>query len=342
MMQARFRRVLLFAARAGLGIGFGALCCNLYEGRTLELFPELVSAGAECRGSEDCPRERALCARGLCLECLVDGDCDRGRLACVGNVCVECRSADNCANGEDCNLILSECAATCGAPSDCAGQVASRCSGELDLCVQCLEDGDCAEPRNPACAQGGRCVECLADVHCPGDRPRCQVSLRTCVECTDSSQCGERVCDPRDSRCVDCLTDTDCGSGESCDVDRRRCRLPCGAAPDCEPKKPFCDEASALCVECNVAGDCTDKMRPACSLEHQCVECTDDSQCQTPNKPACITATDRCGECTSDEHCAGATRCDLAAARCVPAAPGPVPDAGVAPPPPPPRPMPMP
>ena len=130
-------------ARGALLLGAGAWCCNLYEGRTLEFFPEPGAAGAECQASTQCPRERAFCAGGACRECLVDEDCSRGKPACVGNVCVECRAASDCPNGQACNAVLSACAFACVEPSDCAGQPTSRCSSELDLCVQCLGDDDC-------------------------------------------------------------------------------------------------------------------------------------------------------------------------------------------------------
>lgn len=340
------RRWARAAARAGLMLGGALWCCNLYEGRTFEFFPEGASESTECRDSAQCPRERAFCAGGVCRECLIDADCGPERPACVGNACVECRSASDCPPGRACNPVLSTCALVCDEPSDCAGQAASRCSGELDVCVQCLLDADC-DPRNPACDSGGRCVECTADRHCRPDRPSCDVSSRRCVECLDSSQCGGRVCDPRELRCVECLDAADCGSG-SCDVERRRCLEPCAGAADCDPRRPVCDAASSSCVQCTARADCTDPRRPACTPEHECVECLADADCAQPDRPACIQATRRCGQCTSDEHCSAGQRCELAAARCVPAPgeppastapavpaapprPGPPTDAGAAP-----------
>jgi Cys-rich repeat protein len=330
-MTVRYR-VLLMAARAGLCSSIAALCCNLYEGRTLELFPELDGPIVECSAPGDCPHERQRCERGACVECVLDSDCGRGKPACAANVCVECRAAEHCASNQACNDQLSTCALRCAQPSDCAGQAASRCSSELGLCVQCLSDPDCSEPRAPACDRGGRCVECLDDRNCPPDRPSCQLGTRACVECTDSSDCAGRVCDPRDSRCVDCLSDADCDAG-TCDVDRR-CHLPCTAPSDCDGKKPLCDLATGLCTECDTNEACRDPIRPACSPERQCVECMADADCTTPGKRACITARQRCGECTRDEHCPETMHCDLPAARCAPSPPAPpVANPGPGPPP---------
>jgi hypothetical protein len=319
-------RTLLATLRAGFCLGVAACCCNLYEGRTLELFPGVDGTSVECRSAADCPRDRAFCAGGGCRQCLIDTDCGRGKPACVGNACVECRSAGDCASNQSCNSVLSSCALTCGAPSDCAGQPASRCSSELDLCVQCLSDVDCTEPPKPACESGGRCVECRDDGHCPPERPSCNSATRECVECVDSSDCAGRVCDTREARCVDCLEDADCDGGT---CERGRCRVPCAGAADCDPMRPVCDSASGLCVECSAGEDCGDPRRRACNLDRQCVECTSDADCNAPGKPACIIARQRCGECTRDEHCLETMHCDLPAARCAPLpGPGPGPSPG--------------
>lgn len=316
-MRPRCSTWLVWVARIALLLAGGACCCNLYEGRSLDVFAEAVEPGAECRDDLQCPRERAYCARGACVECVVDTDCREPRKpACVGNTCVECRSASDCAMNEGCNDVLSACAPACDSPSGCAGQRASRCSNELDVCVECLSDADCTEPRRPACDRGGVCVECLGDTHCTPDRPSCRLSTRSCVECTDSSQCGDgRVCDARDARCVECSSDADCENG-TCDTERRRCEAPCAGPLDCGGRRPLCNPAG-LCVECSPEVACPDPRRPACTAEQQCVECLSDEHCTDAAKPACLAVTQRCGECTSDAHCGPERRCELAAARCV-------------------------
>jgi Cys-rich repeat protein len=318
-MNARRSRAALGAARGGFALGLCVWCCSLYEGRTLEFFSDPGALDAECRSASECPRERAFCAAGACRECLVDDDCGRGKPACVGNVCVECRSASDCPSGQGCNPVLLTCSFSCGDPSDCAGQALSRCSSELDLCVQCLGDEDCSEPRDPACDTGGRCVECTAAEHCGPDRPSCDTPNRRCVECLDSTDCDGRSCDPRDQRCVECVSDADCGAG-SCD-ERRRCRQACAGPEGCDdPRRPLCDVATGSCVECNTREQCPEPQRPACTPEHECVECLTDDDCSA-DEPACL-ATRRCGQCSRDSHCQAEQRCDLRSARCVPRPPG--------------------
>jgi Cys-rich repeat protein len=317
------------AARGGFVLGLCVWCCSLYEGRTLEFFPERAQ-GVECTSSSQCPRDQT-CVGGACRECLVDADCGRDRPACVGNVCVECRTAGDCPSGQSCNPVLSTCSFSCDDASDCAGQPLSRCSGELDLCVQCLDDSDCSEPRAPACASGGGCVECSEDDDCPPDRPSCETASQRCVECLDAGQCDGRACDPRDHRCVECVSDADCGAG-SCDLERRRCREACAGPEGCDdPKRPICDAVTASCIECNTREDCSEARRPACTPEHECVECLSDEDCSAPEKPACLMASKRCGQCSRDSHCGPDRRCDLPSARCVPR-PGPMLEAPAGPP----------
>jgi hypothetical protein len=152
-----------------IGFGQGSSRCNSYEGRSLDLFPASVDLALECQASKDCPRDRSYCARGSCVQCLLDADCDRRHPACVGNACVECRSAEDCGLGQGCNNVLEACAPACSIESDCAGRNAPRCSRELAVCVQCVSDTDCKEPRSAVCGRGGRCVSCRDESDCPLD-----------------------------------------------------------------------------------------------------------------------------------------------------------------------------
>jgi hypothetical protein len=307
-------------AAAWLAVVCGSAGCDVYEGRSLDLFAA-AEVALECRSEADCQGERSWCARGACVQCLVDADCPRATPACAGNVCVQCSTEDHCAANQRCNTVLETCALACSEPSDCAGQAAVQCSNELDLCVECLADADCT-PRAPECSPGGLCVQCVSGAFCPENRPACEPSTQRCVECTDSSQCGGLVCDVRDARCVECLRDADCAPLGTCDPGSRRCRVPCGVRAECEPKKPICDDASGLCIECTTDVDCLDPNRRACTPERQCAECTSDAHCLLPDRPACI-STQRCAECSRPEHCPDGSTCDLREARCVPPDPGP-------------------
>ncbi|HTV20205.1 MAG TPA: hypothetical protein VMG12_16085 [Polyangiaceae bacterium] len=320
-MRSKRWRAALHAARGGLLLGGGVWCCSLYEGRTLEFFPDAQTPSVECRVESDCRGDRKHCAGGACRECLVDGDCGKGKPACVGNVCVECRAGVDCPDGQSCNPVLLTCAFTCSDTSQCAGQPTSRCSSELDLCVQCLDDEHC-DPAHPACDMGGHCVECTESQHCTTpDRPSCDSASRTCVECTDSSECDGRVCDPKAHRCVECLADADCGAG-TCDVGPKpRCREPCTRNEDCDPKRPVCDATTGQCMECGTREQCKGAKRKACTVEHECVECLTDDDCTEPGKRACLDTKQLCGECKGDEYCGEGERCELAAARCVPVPP---------------------
>jgi hypothetical protein len=146
------------------------LCrCDLYEGRSLNLFPPEPAALVECRDESACSRERPYCTAGSCVQCLVDANCDRGHPACVDHACVECRSADDCGPRRGCNTALGVCAPSCNGTSDCTGPAAPLCSNVLSVCVQCIQDEDCRERPSPVCGRGGRCVACPADASCAVD-----------------------------------------------------------------------------------------------------------------------------------------------------------------------------
>ena len=140
------RRAMTWATR-GLELGGGLLLlwgarCNLYEGRSLDLFPPLGDVLVECRVANDCARDRPYCAGGSCVRCLIDANCDRRHPACVGNACVECRSAENCAAGQACNSVLNTCAPECSEQTACTGPE-EHCSAELGVCVECASNDDC-------------------------------------------------------------------------------------------------------------------------------------------------------------------------------------------------------
>jgi hypothetical protein len=147
-----------------------ALCrCDLYEGRSLDLFAPEPAGLVECRDESACSRERPYCTGGNCVQCLVDANCDRGHPACVDNACVECRSADNCGPRRACNTALGVCAPSCNGTSDCTGPATPLCSNVLAVCLQCIQDEDCRDRAKPVCGRGGQCVACAADASCPID-----------------------------------------------------------------------------------------------------------------------------------------------------------------------------
>ena len=174
----------LHAALLALGasLAAGLTRCNLYGGRSLDLFPTALELALECRSAKDCPRDRSLCARGNCVQCLLDTDCDRRHPACVGNTCVECRSAENCGARQSCNSVLNTCAPACTLADDCSEPATPQCSRQLGVCVQCVEDVDCTGPRDPVCDRGGHCVGCRSDADCASDagEPACSPGTQRC------------------------------------------------------------------------------------------------------------------------------------------------------------------
>ncbi len=109
-----------------------------------------------------------------------------------------------------------------GEPPNCPNNCGLPFCGLFGTCVQCLSDGDCANPSNPGydpskphCfppgGLGGACVHCVSDSDCVNDpnghqacdNQRGTQSSFTCVACTANSFCpmGD-YCDTQTVTCV--------------------------------------------------------------------------------------------------------------------------------------------
>jgi len=85
-------------------------------------------------------------AAGLGEDCTFDADCDDS---------VYCNGIESCSSEG------SVCVA--GEPVVCDE---GFCDVEIDRCVECLEDLDCADNGTPFCSDSLECVECLEDLDC--------------------------------------------------------------------------------------------------------------------------------------------------------------------------------
>lgn len=122
-------------------------------------------------GIDSCASDQACAARGAS-----EPYCKNGA------ACTECLTDDHCAgssSGKRCKVRgateMNFCVA-CLDDTDCA-DAKQRCSiGELaNFCVDCLEDKDCTDPTRPRCqlqravptdAASGFCVACLVSADC--------------------------------------------------------------------------------------------------------------------------------------------------------------------------------
>jgi len=177
--------------------------------------------------------------------------------------CRECRTSDDCASGTFCNPS-GVCTPGCADDTDCMGATPA-CDTTSMTCVECTDDTDCSGAAPVCDALNFVCVPCVdtdgaPDAGC-GDPmlPICAGTAgpgtagTTCVECTESSHCGDDVCEPTSmtcrtcfdsgtdpdegcampasicdssgmgDRCVECLGDADCGEGGRCNPDNNRC-----------------------------------------------------------------------------------------------------------------------
>jgi hypothetical protein len=145
-------------------------------------------------------------AVGLLSSCALLLGCTRGD---VGTAVQSITTATPDAGARD--------AGTCQGDCQALGLV---CHPRRLVCVECLEDAECASFGAPFCDRGrGECIECREHIHCPRATPLC--SFGHCSVCPDGRD-HDGVCD-FDPRC----------SGRDCDDDtpgQRGSRF--GADPD--------------------------------------------------------------------------------------------------------------
>jgi Cys-rich repeat protein len=91
---------------------------------------------------------------------------------------------------------------------------------------------------------------------------------------------------------------------------------PCAGDGECTPPTPYCDLASATCIECLADPNCAGPKR-FCGPLGACVECLTDTGC-AKGKPYCDMERYVCAECLLDAQCDAAKVCDATDHRCVP------------------------
>ena len=266
---------------------------------------------------------------GACTECSAtnDGLCILNKPDCLTTIgicgCTDTDGDSECGganSGVICSGPVGTCVPGCStAPgrNDCP--VTSFCSdqtGGVGTCSPqpCLVDGDCSAPL-PVCDTTPTphvCVECLDDLDCAAPLI-CDTAVRRCVECTptDLSNCsasGTGAACLLDNTCG-CVTDADCGavdSGRVCDGATSRCTIGCrGTGGNGCPSALVCtstDISIGSCVTCVSDADCA-VPTPLCdTAQNECVACLTSANCPS-TAPVCSNGV--CAGCQGDADCAG-------------------------------------
>lgn len=127
------------------------------------------------------------------------------------------------------------------------------CDEANDICVECLEEGDCAAGAKKKCDTTAKsCVECLGPTDC-GDAKAARCDGGACVKCTSNDDCthvaGKTVCDTAAGECVQC-------TGK----DYASCGMSMGTPLVCDTLKRTCttnkEHAADLCRPCVSDGNC--------------------------------------------------------------------------------------
>jgi uncharacterized repeat protein (TIGR01451 family) len=117
----------------------------------------------------------------------------------------------------------------CETDDDCPDPAEPACDTDPDPneCVECIEDFHCTDPETPVCDTDNRiCVECLDDDDCAGSNSTCDTAANICVcEPQGTSEiCGNDIdedCDGELDNGCGCVDDSDCGEpndGTVCDT----------------------------------------------------------------------------------------------------------------------------
>ncbi|MBS2019572.1 MAG: hypothetical protein JST00_42315 [Deltaproteobacteria bacterium] len=192
-------------------------------------------------------------SRALAIFLLVAGACDA--TFSFDEHSIEGGAADAGADG---TVEGSPGGGPCTSDAQCGGL---RCDVTISICVACLANDDCKDPKRPFCAK----------------------TLEYCVECLSNEVCGPRKrCDTTANRCVDTCRegDEECPSGLSCNEDRELC-VECRGNANCadRPNTPFCDTAIGRCVACASSAQCPAN-KPSCDRRTgTCAECLTSLAC---------------------------------------------------------------
>ncbi len=200
-----FRSETAMLGSCGCGSSFdcapsGRVCEPAYESYTSvagACLPSCVDGGTDCLLQVP-PFNYCNVSTGICATCSNDTQC-QGDAGLIGAHCLDggtcgCFSMDDCPSGAACDPFLRQCAPSCAqAPGQCAwGTV---CNPQSGLCVQCLQDSDCANeaPVYPYCSNdvdaGTSCVACLDPTDCPSDKLGCSSRTFQCGSCERNADC---------------------------------------------------------------------------------------------------------------------------------------------------------
>jgi hypothetical protein len=167
-----------------------------------------------CENSTECPSDLRCHPRGVCAECGAQVDCDANTY-CFRGQCLEsseldvdvkfgvpCESDNECLNGEIC--LNEACTPLCQSDYECRPP-RGLCDPE-NICVQCIDDGDCQI--------GASCVDsrCESNTDQSACDPACEISV--------GQYCNEESGDCQTVRCLPCDKDSDCSGAERCLADR--------------------------------------------------------------------------------------------------------------------------
>ncbi len=122
----------------------------------------------------------------------------------------------------------------------------------------CRSDRECSAMGRICNRMLGICVECLQDTDCASGEACRSGVCEAVVPCASSRMCAGLVCDLERGYCVECITQTDCEGEQICrDGDCVDPPRGCSSDRECSEIGLVCSMAAGHCVECVSDLDCS-------------------------------------------------------------------------------------
>jgi hypothetical protein len=214
---------------------------------------------------------------------------------------LSCKSSTSPSNGTG--------APECTSNATCSSSICDTTTG---LCVECLQDSDCAS-QHAACLLPSHECGCTADSQCSASRPHCSVESNACFECVADSQCSGAAPSCQNGVCATpCSADevrcgTACFDTQSDPSNCGGCDKPVPAGGTCVNGAPSCPAGYVMCT-----GSCSPSLQTDPMNCGQCghVCATDEPDASSDNVVGSACVQGSCafeldfGEDDADDSCA--------------------------------------
>lgn len=270
--------------------------------------------------------------------CVTEADCPGAESECVQSTCIDgCCGTANVAEGtvttkgqtkEDCKKLVCDGHGATKTIDDEADTPAAEDDCHVGVCVDGAPSQErkapgaaCSSGGGRVCASSGQCVECIEDGDCANSSFVCAPGTNTCVpiRCADGVQNGDETdkdCGggsfQGDPACPKCAIGKVCNGPDDCETGHCKGGV-CAPAP--KPNGESCDSDeqcdSGLCIDQVCCDTACDGMCEACNVAGKVGTCSPIPSGADPDDECEDEGAETCGK---NGSCDGAGACELYAA----------------------------